>query len=143
MHPGDFARRVAPQRVFGRYEGTRDKGRCAWLTSPGEFPFPPAQATPSLPKPHRTPRPDSDAGPESLPFSEFVIPKDGAPSQPGSVAGSEVSYPSTPRFSDAGSSATDVMRRLEQLEVQLQEERTKRRETERRVLELLKMKKGD
>jgi len=35
------------------------------------------------------------------------------------------------------------MRRLEQLELQLQEERTKRRETERRVLELLKTKKSD
>ena len=72
-----------------------------------------------------------------------MIPKDGVPSQPGSVAGSQVSYPSTPRFSDAGSSATDVMHRLEKLELQLQEERMKRRETERRVLELLQMKKGD
>ncbi len=101
------------------------------------------QATPSLPKPRRTPGPpDAASGADTLPFSEFTAPPRGRPSQPCSLEGSEVSYPSTPRFSDAGSSATDVMRRLELLEEQLNEERMKRRETERRVLELLEQSKG-
>ena len=101
------------------------------------------QATPSLPKPRRTPGPpDAASGADTLPFSVFTAPSEGRPSQPCSRDGSEVSYPSTPRFSDAGSSATDVMRRLELLEQQLNEERMKRRETERRVLELLEKSKG-
>ena len=71
--------------------------------------------------------------------AELHVPASRRGSRP-STSASSFSYPSTPALSEADSEISDVFRRLETLELQLREEREKRKETEREISRMLEAK---
>ena len=90
------------------------------------------------PRPSRGGRPPLPPG-EAPPFAELHVPASRRGSRP-STSASSFSYPSTPALSEADSEISDVFRRLETLELQLREEREKRKETEREISRMLEAK---
>ena len=92
------------------------------------------------PRPSRGGRPPLPPG-EAPPFAELHVPASRRGSRP-STSASSFSYPSTPALSEADSEISDVFRRLETLELQLREEREKRKETEREISRMLEAKKA-